>query len=351
MATIDDNTRLIPHTEKAVEFLLKYGNQKFCLSAIDPDGAIETVTFGRGQEKEMGSWIDKYQAKRNLYYHINSVKGWPNNKKKIAGLLNEWPETGDNPEEVAIEPWRLHDLRRTAASRMARPRHPSARDRGCAEPSLGSGERGRSHLQPPPLLARETSRPQGVGRTHHRLAIQCPRRTGVTMTKSRQQKDGVAAAFVSLDEAVEVVTCEVLSPLIAEQRLKDLLEQGHLASKAEDIVVWRYRSSEPDGGGRWYCDLEPDGGARWYCDLEKRHLGADWVRPQGMENADVRWAESSFTSSPDLSSDGMKLEGIFMIPPSFWSDRYEVRGNVYRWLNLSNSFRSHTSIAISLITQ
>src|SRR4051812_8812744 len=120
MATIDDNTQLIPNTEKAVEFLLKYGNQKFCLSAIDPDGAIETVTFGRGQEKEMGSWIDKYQTKRNLYYHINSVKGWPNNKKEIVGLLNEWPETGDNPEGVAIEPWRLHDLRRTAASGMAR---------------------------------------------------------------------------------------------------------------------------------------------------------------------------------------------------------------------------------------
>src|SRR5215217_3472303 len=82
MATIDDNTRLIPNTEKVVEFLLKYGNQKFCLSAIDPDGAIETVTFGRGQEKEMGSWIDKYQDKRNLYYQVNLVRGWLNNKPK-----------------------------------------------------------------------------------------------------------------------------------------------------------------------------------------------------------------------------------------------------------------------------
>ena len=295
MATIDDNTQLIPNTEKAVEFLLKYGSQKFCLSAIDPDGAIETVTFGRGQEKEMGSWIDKYQAKRNLYYHINSVKGWPNNKKEIAGLLNEWPETGDNPEEVAIEPWRLHDLRRHGSLRNGPPRHPSARDRGCAEPSLGSGERGRSHLQPPPLLARETSCPQGVGRTHHRLAIQCPRQTGIAMTKSRQQKDGVASAFISLDEALKVVTIEVISPLIAEQRLKDLLEQGQLASKAEDIVVCKQ------------------------LDDEVRYLGADWVPPQAWKNADVRWAESSFTSNGYNTIEDWRSVGVLAL--GLWSDR------------------------------
>ncbi len=40
--------------------------------------------------------------------------------KRMLDLVREGAEDdGDNPEKIALEPWRLHDLRRTAASNMA----------------------------------------------------------------------------------------------------------------------------------------------------------------------------------------------------------------------------------------
>jgi integrase len=53
------------------------------------------------------------------------VSGYSNAKERLdAAMLaiarEEAKERGEDPEEVKLEPWRLHDLRRTAASGMAR---------------------------------------------------------------------------------------------------------------------------------------------------------------------------------------------------------------------------------------
>lgn len=41
-------------------------------------------------------------------------------EKMVEILRREAEERGDNPEEVEVAPWRLHDLRRTVASGMAK---------------------------------------------------------------------------------------------------------------------------------------------------------------------------------------------------------------------------------------
>jgi integrase len=53
------------------------------------------------------------------------ISGYSKAKERLDGVMleiarQEAADRGDDPEKVTIEPWRLHDLRRTAASGMAR---------------------------------------------------------------------------------------------------------------------------------------------------------------------------------------------------------------------------------------
>jgi integrase len=54
-----------------------------------------------------------------------AISGYSKAKERLDGVMldiarDDAIERGDHPEKVTIEPWRLHDLRRTAASGMAR---------------------------------------------------------------------------------------------------------------------------------------------------------------------------------------------------------------------------------------
>jgi integrase len=54
-----------------------------------------------------------------------AVSGWSRVKNQLDELMieiarQEAKGRGENPTEVKIEPWRIHDLRRTAATRMAK---------------------------------------------------------------------------------------------------------------------------------------------------------------------------------------------------------------------------------------
>ena len=60
-----------------------------------------------------------------LHHGRDSISGYSNAKERLdatmLAIAREQAEVrGENPEDVKLEPWRLHDLRRTAASGMAR---------------------------------------------------------------------------------------------------------------------------------------------------------------------------------------------------------------------------------------
>jgi hypothetical protein len=44
------------------------------LTSIIPDGMIETATFGPRNFSEASAWIESYQGKRNIYFHVNPVR-------------------------------------------------------------------------------------------------------------------------------------------------------------------------------------------------------------------------------------------------------------------------------------
>lgn len=64
-------------TKKSIEFLKKWNSAgPWALTSISTDKkGVSTVTFQKGQEAEMSSWIEKYNGDRNLYFHVNTVKG------------------------------------------------------------------------------------------------------------------------------------------------------------------------------------------------------------------------------------------------------------------------------------
>jgi hypothetical protein len=71
-----DRDGLAWDSEAAVKFLIKYDQDgPWCLTAIEPDQGTETRTFERGEEREMQRWVDHRQNLRNLYFHVNQVKG------------------------------------------------------------------------------------------------------------------------------------------------------------------------------------------------------------------------------------------------------------------------------------
>lgn len=60
------------------------------LTAITPDGPIETKSFAGDKEGQLkaAQWIEQYQGKRNLYFHVNSVRGNLENKASKEDMLS-----------------------------------------------------------------------------------------------------------------------------------------------------------------------------------------------------------------------------------------------------------------------
>jgi hypothetical protein len=68
-------------TREAVTFLRQWAPEgPWALTSIIPDGVTETVTFSPEKWWEASEWIEKYQGRRNLYFHVNPVRRPINSK-------------------------------------------------------------------------------------------------------------------------------------------------------------------------------------------------------------------------------------------------------------------------------
>jgi integrase len=75
---------------------------------------------------------------------VTSMSGYSKAKARMDALMMTVAQEAavqrdEDPGDVTLEAWRLHDLRRTAASGNGPARHPRARDRGGTEPSQRAG--------------------------------------------------------------------------------------------------------------------------------------------------------------------------------------------------------------------
>src|ERR1700690_13004 len=62
-------------TDAALDFLgLLRPDGPWVLTAIVPDGAIETATFDDRQQAGMAGWVEARQGKKNLYYSLNPTR-------------------------------------------------------------------------------------------------------------------------------------------------------------------------------------------------------------------------------------------------------------------------------------
>lgn len=68
-------------TKDSIDFLKKWCPEgPWVLTAIIPDGKTETVSFQPSAWQKAADWIESHQGKRNLYFHVNPVRGALSNK-------------------------------------------------------------------------------------------------------------------------------------------------------------------------------------------------------------------------------------------------------------------------------
>src|SRR5688572_9436170 len=68
-------------TRAAIEFLKKWSPvQVWVLTAIVPDGKIETASFEPAAWVDAAQWIEERQGIKYLYFHVNPVRRALNNK-------------------------------------------------------------------------------------------------------------------------------------------------------------------------------------------------------------------------------------------------------------------------------
>src|SRR3954469_25043255 len=81
------NCPAIPHdTRAAIDFLNHWQPEgSWLLSAIEPDGGIETKTFNNAELA--ADWIESRQGKRNLYFSVNQTNRRMNKKAKKADIV------------------------------------------------------------------------------------------------------------------------------------------------------------------------------------------------------------------------------------------------------------------------
>jgi AraC-like DNA-binding protein len=86
--------------EKAIKFLKKWKpGGSWVLTCISTDKkSINTNTFT--DEKDVESWLSKYNGQRNIYFHVNSVKGVLNKKAHKEDILSaDWLHIDIDPSE------------------------------------------------------------------------------------------------------------------------------------------------------------------------------------------------------------------------------------------------------------
>lgn len=68
-------------TKDSIDFLKKWCPEgPWVLTAIIPDGKTETMSFQPSAWQKAADWIESHQGKRNLYFHVNPVRGALSNK-------------------------------------------------------------------------------------------------------------------------------------------------------------------------------------------------------------------------------------------------------------------------------
>ncbi|MCA7024388.1 MULTISPECIES: phage/plasmid primase, P4 family [Stenotrophomonas] len=104
-------------TRAAIEFLKKWSSEQvWVLTAIVPDGKIETESFEPTQWVEAAQWIEERQGVANQYFHVNPVRRALNNKaskEDVATLA--WLHVDIDPragEDIAEEQDRILRLLR-----------------------------------------------------------------------------------------------------------------------------------------------------------------------------------------------------------------------------------------------
>ncbi len=66
-------------------------NGPWCFTAILPDGdTVITRTFIPGEEEALGSFIGRYNGKRNVYFTVNEVSGRPTKKPSKKDMKYAW---------------------------------------------------------------------------------------------------------------------------------------------------------------------------------------------------------------------------------------------------------------------
>lgn len=75
MVAGDDNKPIKHSTKSTIEFLNRWCPEgPWVLTAIIPDGITDTKTFTPNAWGKAADWIEDYQGKRNLYFHVNPVR-------------------------------------------------------------------------------------------------------------------------------------------------------------------------------------------------------------------------------------------------------------------------------------
>ncbi len=102
-------------TKDAIDFLKRWCPEgPWVLTAIIPDGKTETVTFTPDRWQKAAEWIEEYQGKRNLYFHVNpvrralSVKASKEDIARLAWLhVDIDPRAGEDFEEERARALRM----------------------------------------------------------------------------------------------------------------------------------------------------------------------------------------------------------------------------------------------------
>jgi len=89
-------------SKRSIEFLKRWNAQgPWVLTSISTDRkGITTTTFSSSEEKEMLSWLNKFNGERNIYFSVNTVKGKAASKANKEDISSaEWLHVDIDPTD------------------------------------------------------------------------------------------------------------------------------------------------------------------------------------------------------------------------------------------------------------